>query len=75
MSYDRPDVTKDLQICIEDLKKQFEMQNQLVLAAFEEKKEKKNFAILQSLYLRKIYHVILFLSCIVCLGFAFIFSQ
>ena len=75
MSYDRPDVTKDLQIFIEDLNKQIEMQNQLVHAAIEEKREKKIFASLSSLYLRKTYHVILFLSCIICLGFAFIFSQ
>lgn len=65
---------QDLAVLMEDLKKTIEMQNRFLCASIEEKKEMKNFSDLQNLYLRKIYRVTVFISCIICLSLAFLFN-
>eukprot|EP00268_Persea_americana_P020118 TRINITY_DN20364_c0_g1_i1.p1 TRINITY_DN20364_c0_g1~~TRINITY_DN20364_c0_g1_i1.p1 ORF type:complete len:153 (-),score=16.94 TRINITY_DN20364_c0_g1_i1:142-600(-) len=63
-----------LAVLMEDQKKTIEMQNRFLCASIEEKEEMKKLSDLQNLYLRKIYRVTVFISCIICLALAFLFN-
>lgn len=77
MASDRGDICHDLRHIsklIEELNKRIETHGQLVQMEIEEKKFKKELENAHDLYMRKMYHVLLFIAIIICVGLVWLFN-